>query len=429
MARAAVLTIGDELISGRVIDTNGALIAQTLRGIGLETVYHISCGDSVDEIRRCLQFCLDRVEVVITSGGLGPTEDDVTHEGVAATAGVEARLRAELLEQIRRRFEALGVEMPASNERSARLPEGAEVIANENGTAPGSVTDMNGRLVVTLPGVPRELKPMLTSGVIPLLRQRLDLQGVSRIRVLKTFGFTESRLGEIIAPLEKPDPRLLVGYRPTFPEIHLSLTANAPDAAAADGWIGAFERQVRERISDQIWGADGDEYAAVIGGLLRDRGLRLAAVESCTGGLVSKMITDVAGSSDYFERGFATYTNEAKQQMVGVSADIFDRGGPGAVSERCALEMARGAVEAAGVDVAVSTTGVAGPGGGSEDKPVGTVWIGLATPDGDSARVYRFPGDRRWVRTLSAYVALERLRRWLLGIEDVDTFRGRSTRP
>jgi nicotinamide-nucleotide amidase len=257
---------------------------------------------------------------------------------------------------------------------------------------------------------------MLVDTVLPLLEERFGLEGVVLMRVLKTFGHTESRLGDIVTRIPVPDPRLRVGYRPAFPEIHLSLTALASSEAEARRWIDDVEGRIREAVPAQVWGVDDDRFAGVIGELLRARGLRVATAESCTGGSVAAMLTDIAGSSDYVERGYVTYTNEAKQQMLGVAAELFEPGGPGAVSERCAISMARGARDRAGVDVAVSTTGIAGPAGGSPDKPVGTVWIGLATPDGVTARLYRFPGSRDWVRTLAAYVALERLRRWLLGI-------------
>jgi nicotinamide-nucleotide amidase len=422
MASIAVLTIGDEILAGRITNTNSALISERLRGVGIATVCHLTCLDDLDEIGKSLAFCHERADIVITTGGLGPTEDDLTHEAVARYFGVELELREEELERIAARFAAMGLKMPASNDRSARLPVGGEVVTNNNGTAPGCITRGGRRAVISLPGVPRELAPMLDESVLPFLRGALGLAGVTLTRALKTFGFTESRLGEIISKIQVPSPSFHVGYRPTFPEIHLLLTATAPDEAAALAWLDDYEQHARAAIPRQLFGVDDQELTAVIGDLLRARRAKVATVESCTGGLVGKLFTDVAGSSDYFDRGFVTYTNEAKQQMVGVSPEIFSPGGPGAVSERCALEMARGACAAAGVDYAISTTGVAGPGGGSFEKPVGTVWIGLATPESVTARRYHFPGTREWVRTLTAYIALERLRRHLLGLEESERF-------
>lgn len=416
MAHAAILTIGDELLDGRVQDTNAAMLSERLRGLGIATVVRLTCRDGVDEIVESLRFCHRAADVVITTGGLGPTDDDVTHRAVAAYSGVELELREEELERIRQRFASHGMTMPESNRRQAELPKGGIVVPNANGTAPGCITARGDKLTISLPGVPAETGPMLAETVLPFLEERFGLEGVVRMRVLKTFGYAESRLGEIVSRIPVPDPRLRVGYRPLFPEIHLSLTALAPDEAVAQRWIDEVEGRIREALPAQIWGVDDEQFTGVIGELLRARGLRLATAESCTGGLVAAMMTDIAGSSDYVDRGFVTYTNEAKQQLLGVSAELFAPGGPGAVSERCAVEMAAGARDRAGVQVAVSTTGIAGPGGGTPDKPVGTVWIGLATPDGATARLYRFPGSRDWVRMLTAYVALERLRRWLLGI-------------
>lgn len=417
MARAAIVTIGDELLSGRVVDTNASKIATALQGVGIEVSLHLTCGDDVQAIVDCLSFVHGVADVAITTGGLGPTDDDLTHRAVSDYVGKPLELREDLLQNIQKRFAAHGMEMPESNRSQAELPRGGQVVANEHGTAPGCMVEKGEKWTITLPGVPRELGPMLESTVLPFLRDQLRLEGVVRARVLKTFGFTESKLGEIISKIPKSSKGLRVGYRPSFPEIHLILTALGPDDETAKQWIQTFEERVRESIPNQLWGVDDDMFAAVVGELLRQRGYRMASAESCTGGLISKMATDIAGSSDYFERGFATYTNMAKQQMLGVSPDIFEPGGPGAVSEQCAVSMARGARERAGVDVAVSTTGVAGPGGGTPEKPVGTVWIGLATPEGATARLFQFPGSRDWVRTLTAYVALEQLRRYLLGID------------
>jgi nicotinamide-nucleotide amidase len=428
MKRAAVMTIGDEILSGRVLDTNGAAIASRLRSLGFEVTYHLTCADSVEEIVRSLRFCAERADAVVTTGGLGPTEDDVTHEAVASFAGVGLELHGAILDQIRVRFESRGLHMPASNERSAKLPAGGEVIANDHGTAPGCALAVGDLLVVSLPGVPRELLPMLEEGVVPLLRARFELGGVTRIRVLKTFGLTESRLGMIVERLPRPTGTLHVGYRPTFPEIHLALTAAGRDDDDVARVLDEFEATLRTALPTQIWGGEGDSFASVIGAALAARQWRLATAESCTGGLVAKLVTDAAGSSGWFERGYTTYSNESKVALLGVPADVLAPDGPGAVSERCAAAMADGARRAAGVDVAISTTGVAGPSGGSLAKPVGTVWVGLATPTETTARAYRFPGERGWVRTLAAYAALERLRRLLLGLAEHEPFAAREDR-
>lgn len=426
MVRAAILTIGDELTSGRVVNSNAAWIAETLRGAGIEAPLHVTCPDDVPTIVRYLGVCAEAAELVVTTGGLGPTDDDLTHEAVAAWAGLDRELDEGELEAIRQKFAFLGLAMPETNARQALLPKGCRVLPNPNGTAPGCIVESGGRLIVTLPGVPREMKAMLTDVVLPELAARLGLAGAMRIRVLKTFGYTESRLGAIVSEIPVPDPGLRVGYRPSFPEIHLSLTALAPDEATAAPWISTLEAELRRRLGARVFGVDDETFPGVVGGLLRERGLRLATAESCTGGLVSKLVTDVAGSSDYFERGFVTYTNRAKVELLGVPPETFADGGPGAVSEACVLAMARGARERSGADVAVSVSGIAGPGGGTPDKPVGTVWLGLATPEVESARLFTVPGTREWVRTLSAYLALDRLRRHLLGLPDDERWLDRA---
>lgn len=417
-AAVAILTIGDELTSGRVTNTNAAWIASRLREAGLETVLHVTCRDVLEEIVACLGFCHGQAEMVITTGGLGPTTDDITHEAVAAYAGVEQVLDEHEVQVLRGRFESMGMPMPDSNLRQAMIPVGARVLPNEQGTAPGIALQAGGGWIVTLPGVPREMKPMMTQEVIPLLRERYGIRGVMKIRVLKTFGYTESRLANLLADVELPDPGLRIGYRPRFPEIHISITASAPDEATADAWIADCEKVLAGKLGKRLWGTDDDDLASVVLDLMRTGGHTLATAESCTGGLVSKLVTDIAGSSDVFERGLVTYTNEAKMQLLGVPPAVFGQDGPGAVSEQCVLAMARGAIEHSTASHALAISGIAGPGGGTGDRPVGTVWIALATPEGDTARRYRIPGPRRWVRTLSAHIALERLRRHLLALED-----------
>jgi nicotinamide-nucleotide amidase len=355
---------------------------------------------------------------VITTGGLGPTQDDITHEAVASYAGVERILDEHEVQVLRDRFASMCMTMPDSNLRQAEIPAGARVLPNDLGTAPGIALETGAGWIVTLPGIPREMKHMLVKQAIPLLRDRWGMRGAMKVRVLKTFGYTESRLASVLRDVPLPDPGLRIGYRPRFPEIHVSLTASAPDERAADDWLAGCEAALAERLGAHLWGADDDELAGVVLELMRAGGHTLATAESCTGGLVSKLLTDIPGSSDVFDRGFVTYTNEAKMELLDVPPALLEPGGPGAVSEECVLYMARGALERSGASHALSISGIAGPGGGTEDKPVGTVWIALATPEGSTARRYEIPGTRGWVRTLSAHIALDRLRRHLLRLPD-----------
>ncbi|RMF55807.1 MAG: CinA family nicotinamide mononucleotide deamidase-related protein, partial [Bacteroidetes bacterium] len=358
-----------------------------------------------------------RAEVVVVTGGLGPTHDDVTREAVAAFAGVPLRFDEALFEQIRARFARRGYTIPESNRTQAMVPEGFDVLPNPIGTAPGLwwATELEGRrrILVVLPGVPFEMRTLVEREVLPRL-QAYDGRRVVRHRTLLTTGIGESHLQEKIGDVRQLlGPDLGLAYLPGTSGVRLRLTARAADAATAEQRLARLEAALRERIDRYLFGEDGDTLEGVVGAMLRERGLTIATAESCTGGLVSHRLTNVPGSSAYVMGAVVAYANEVKVALLGVDAAVLER--EGAVSEAVARLMAAGARHHLGADVAVATTGIMGPTGGTPDKPVGTVWVGFADAGGTDARCFRFAHDREVNKALSSTAALNMVRLHLLG--------------
>ncbi len=409
-----LLSIGDELLLGDIVDTNAAWLSRRLGEIGVRIVRRATVGDDEDAIAEAVRQALDRTGAVVCTGGLGPTEDDLTRQAVARVFGRPLRVDEDSLARIRARFAQLGREMPERNRVQAELPEGATVLPNDWGTAPGfAVEDDAGRFVVVLPGVPREMERIVDAHVIPFLRRRWP-EGARPLvhRVIRTTGIAESVLADRIADVADAIRPITVAYLPRVTGVDLRLTSwGALAASDAARRLDEAEAALRERLGGYVYGTDGDDLAAVVGAALRSRGLTLALAESCTGGLIAKRITDIAGSSEYFLGGFVTYSNDSKQQLLGVQATTL--AAHGAVSEQTAREMAAGARRVIGADVALGVTGIAGPGGGSAEKPVGTVWIGIAGANAVEARLFRFLGERDEIRERAAQAALALLWRHL----------------
>ena len=409
-----LLSIGDELLLGDIVDTNAPWLSRRLGAVGIRIARRETVGDDEDAIVQAVRAALDRTGAVICTGGLGPTEDDLTRPAVARVFGRELRVDEEILARIRARFTEQGREMPERNRVQAERPDGAIVFPNDWGTAPGfALEDDAGRFVVVLPGVPREMERIVEAHVLPFLRRRWPAGARPLLhRVVRTTGIAESVLADRIADVAEAVRPITVAYLPRLTGVDLRLTSwGAMDAADAVRRLAEAEAALRERGGGYIYGTDGDDLAAVVGDALRRRGLTLGLAESCTGGLIAKRITDVAGSSAYFLGGLVTYSNESKQALLGVRESTL--AAHGAVSEETAREMAVGARRALGADVAVSVTGIAGPGGGSAEKPVGTVWIGIAMDDAVEARRFRFLGERDEVRERAAQAALALLWRHL----------------
>jgi len=414
--RAAFLAIGDEIVGGITTDTNSGFIAGELKSVGVEAVAGFAVADDEDDIARALERAMEDAELVVCTGGLGPTADDLTTAVVARVAGQALRMDEGSLAAIAERFRARGIEMSRNNDKQALFPEGATIIPNPNGTAPGFVVPLHRggaeRWIACFPGVPREMRAMVRDSLVPWVAARQpDTRFASR--TFSTFGLPESKLDELLKGVVSTDEARLA-FRAAFPRMQVRLTVRGAPGDDLEARLDGLEARVRERLGHHVYAVGDEGMEATVGRLLRERGLTLAIAESCTGGRIGDWITDVPGSSEYFLLGTAVYSNQAKERVLGVSAETL--AAHGAVSPQTAEEMARGVRRVAGADVGLSTTGIAGPGGGSAEKPVGTVCVGLAWEGGEWSRRFDL-GDRgrEWIKGFTAVIALDSLRRWLLG--------------
>ena len=411
-----VVTIGDELLLGYTIDTNAAHLARVLAAEGVEISYRTTCGDTAESIATAVREALDRAGAVITTGGLGPTSDDLTKPSIAALFGREMVLDeahlAWMQERWRTRFNR---PMPESNRQQAMLPAGATKLVNNHGSAPGIwLEDERGRWVAMLPGVPREMRGMLADTLLPLVRERLGGGGlVVRSRTLRTTGIGESHIADLIGTIDGGVGDVELAYLPNADGTDLRLTVRRALPGDADARLAAAAERVRGAVGSAVYGEDGADLAEIVLALCRERGLTIGVAESCTGGLLGGRLTAVPGSSDVVRGGIIAYDDGIKRSLLGVpEATLLEHG---AVSEPVVRAMATGARATTGTSVALAITGIAGPGGGSEAKPVGTVWIALDLGGEVEARRFAMVGDRAEVRHRSAQAAMEMLRRRLLG--------------
>jgi nicotinamide-nucleotide amidase len=407
-----IVTIGTELLLGFVVDTNAADIGRTLAAAGIEIGRHVTVPDRADAIRDAVRDALEHSGLVLTTGGIGPTRDDMTKDVVAELLGRRLVSDPQVLAQLEDRFRRLGRAMPAVNRTQALVPEGATVLPNPRGTAPGLwVEDARGRVVVMLPGVPHEMRGLLHEQVVPRLAQRADGRGrVVRSRMLRTTGVAESAIAERVQGIEEAIAPLTLAYLPGPAGVDLRVTAWSLEAADADRRLEAAIRGLEPLLGQDCYGEDTD-LAAVVLERLRGRGMKGAVAESCTGGLLGGRLTAVPGSSDTFVGGIVAYDNAVKIDLLGVPAALL--AAHGAVSEPVVIAMADRAARVFGTAAAMAVTGIAGPAGGTPDKPVGTVW--LAAQVGEAVRAVRrvMPGDRQEIRERAAQAALDLLRRLL----------------
>lgn len=409
---AEVISIGTELLQGALVDTNGLFLAEGLNGIGIEVSYRTTVGDDRQRIHQVLRQALDRTAVVVVSGGLGPTEDDSTRDALGDVTGRPLILHEETLKRIEERFARRGVPMPELAKRQARVPEGFVVLPNRHGTAPGLLWREGGRLLIALPGPPREMRPLFTEHVLRVLLEEVGGGWLLRTRTIKVCGLFESQVEERIQDLLRTDhPRVGLLARPG--ELHVRLTASGTEEEVQSR-LETWERKLRDRLGDAIFGVDEERLEEVVGRLLRLQGKTVAVAESCTGGLITHRITNIPGSSDYFERGIVSYSNRAKEEILEVPSSLIER--HGAVSPEVASAMAAGVRRLARADVGVGVTGIAGPGGGTDAKPVGLTYIALTDANGEEWREYRFPYNREDNKLWASQMALEMLRRYLLKI-------------
>jgi len=413
--RAAILAVGSELLTPSRIDTNSLFITEQLNLLGIEVAYKSVIGDDREELAAAVRVALDRVGLVVCCGGLGPTDDDVTREVVAQVLRRPLTEDERITTRIRARFTSRRVEMPEINRRQAMVPAGARVLDNANGTAPGLWLDEADRAVLLLPGPPRELKAMLRAAAGDVLTSRSP--GLSLVtRVIRITGRTESHTEEALQPLyaewAKAEIPVAATILASLGQIELHLSTRAASRDRAEATVETASKQVAEVLGPDAYSRDGRTLEQVVGDALVAHRLRIALAESCTGGLITSRLTDVAGSSRYVERAVVAYSNEAKVSLLGVPATLLDE--HGAVSESVALAMAAGVRASASVEVGVGATGIAGPGGGTAEKPVGTVAVAVVMPGATRSRMLRFVGDREQVKFQASQAALDMVRRMLL---------------
>ena len=418
---AAILSTGDELTTGRTLDTNANFIADKLVAAGFDVVAIMVVGDYPERMTWAWREALRFADVVISTGGLGPTADDLTTETVAKLTGRALVMDHAVAGRIRQMFAAMNRIMPENNLKQAQFPEGAVVIANALGTAPGFRLDLHTehgqRHLIVLPGVPREMKPMIEEQVIPWLEQHRGSNEVYLSHVFQTFGISESALDELVAGAVAPEEGR-IAFRAAFPQISVRLTVHgAPEVVPQR--LEQLAARLRERIGTYAYGEGDTTMEAVVGQMLATRGMKLGVGESCTGGLIGHRLTNVPGSSRYLKGGVIAYSDKVKQQQLGVNAATLRA--HGAVSEETAREMAAGVRGALKCDLGLAVTGIAGPDGGSAEKPVGTVCFALAVPETVYSRRYQLWGNREWVKLLASQVALYWVRRYLLRLDPAES--------
>jgi nicotinamide-nucleotide amidase len=411
---AEIVAVGSELLTPFRSDTNSLFITAKLNEIGIPVTAKLIVGDRREDLAAFVRSGLERADLLVLTGGLGPTDDDLTREAVADATGLAIEEHEAIAEKIRARFAARGMEMPAVNRKQAQVIQGAVVLPNANGTAPGQWIEIGRAGLLLLPGPPREMRPLLERAVADYLA---PLAGTARIhrRVLRIAGRTESHVEQLAQPIYSRwsswTPPVATSILAAPGQIELHFSARASSDTEGQETLERATVEMLAVLGDDVYSTDGRTLEQVVGDLLRARGWKVATAESCTGGLVASRLTDVAGSSEYVDRGFVCYSNRAKTEQLGVPEPLL--AAHGAVSGPVGLAMAELARERAGVDVAVGITGIAGPGGGSAEKPVGTVVVAVAAPGGHRIETFRFPGGREQVKFQSSQAALNMLRRTL----------------
>jgi nicotinamide-nucleotide amidase len=407
MKKAAIISIGNELMTGQIVDSNAAWLSSRMIGLGVPTVHICQIGDDIDVIAGAISDAAAKAEIIIITGGLGPTDDDLTRQGIARFMETELELRQDLLEHIENFFSRRNIAMPKMNRIQACIPKGAGEIPNHTGTAPGIFAQYRGKVIAAMPGVPAEMKLMFDEFVAHRIEGFAAGQAIF-VRKLKCFGAGESQLAEMLGDMMNRSRNPQVNCTVHFGVITLHIIAAATAKKIAQEMAQKDEAQIRSLLGDLVFGAEEDTLSQVLGEELAKRGRTVAVAESCTGGLIAKLITDIPGSSRYFTYGWVTYANEAKIDQLGVDPGPIKE--HGAVSEEVAGAMAIGAQRKAGSDYAISVTGIAGPDGGTETKPVGLVYIGIASKADCQVHKFIFPHARELMRFRAAQTALNLLR-------------------
>jgi nicotinamide-nucleotide amidase len=411
MLTAEIIAIGSELLTPEKTDTNSLWLTGRLNEIGVEVKLKTIVGDDAARLEEAIADAVKRSDVIITTGGLGPTEDDITRRCSANAIGRELVYHEELEAHLRERFRLWGREMPEINKRQAYVIDGAEILPNPNGSAVGMLAKIDEKFLAVLPGPPRENQPMFDNYVFAKLKESAGNVIVKR-RVLRVTGYGESAVDELIAPIYTSYQNLDTSILFTKSEIEVHLAARADSDGKASVVVEEVTKKILDVLGDAVSSTDNETMEQVLGKILTKRGLTISTAESCTGGLISRRLTEVPGSSKYFLEGVVSYSNEAKIRLLNIPSKTIEM--HGAVSAETAEAMAKGMREVSGSDVALSVTGIAGPDGGTPEKPVGTVFIGYSDTHGEMSRKFLFPGDRYLIRWRSSQAALDYVRRRLL---------------
>jgi len=412
--RAELITIGDEILIGQIINTNAAYIGEKLYGIGIPVVKTTAVGDDEEQILKAFNDAYQSFDVVLVTGGLGPTHDDITKKAVCKFFNTDLVVNEEALENVKKRLAQRNLPMTKPNEEQASVPRTAVVIQNQRGTAPGMLFDRDRKYFFVMPGVPFEMQGMMENFILPYLKKKVT-GSVIYHQTLKTSGIPESFLYQLLGNIDEITQGAKLAFLPRPQGVMMRITVQDRDAECAERKIAQVEQRIRAKAGKYIYGVGDEELEEVIGRLLMERKLTIAIAESCTGGHIANLITNISGSSNYFERGVVTYSNQSKIEILGVSAALIEQ--HGAVSREVAEAMAEGVRRIAKTDIGISTTGIAGPTGGTSTKPVGLVWIGYSDKDGTFAKDHYFGDDRLRFKIRASQAAMELVRRKLLGIE------------
>ena len=405
---AEIIAVGSELLTPYRSDTNSLYLTTKLNSLGIEVRFKTIVGDDAERLAAVFRTALERSKLIILMGGLGPTEDDINRQAVATVLGLALHEVPEVIERIAARYARTGRTMPANNARQALVPEGADWLPNKKGTAPGIWMEHDGKIIIMLPGPPGELEAMFDEQCMPRLRNRASGSEI-RTRVIKVVGLPESEVDERIAPIYKPYSNPSTTILSTGGAIEVHLSAHAETQQEADALLDELTEKIEPVLGDHIFSTSGETLEEIVGMYLVMKQKTLATAESCTGGLLSERITRVPGSSEYYLGGAICYSNELKTRFAGVSPKLLET--YGAVSKPVAQALAEGIRRKAQASIGIGITGIAGPGGGTDEKPVGMVFIAVADERGTEVREFRFPGDRERIRMLSSQFALEMLRR------------------
>lgn len=409
----AILTTGDEVMAGNIADTNAAWLSDKCWLMGHIVILHLAVGDDKNAISDALKYASKKADVIIVSGGLGPTVDDITIESASKFFNLKMVLNEKVWNGIKTFFKKINRECSPNNKRQAMLPQGAIPLENSVGTAPGLRLSHHNVEYFFVPGVPKEMKHIFKDSISPWLKENSETSGYHQ-KFLKCFGLPEATFDEMIKGVEFKGVNL--SFRVSFPEVNIKLVSRMKDQGLAEEAVERAADKIKEILGIYIYAENDVSLEETVGNILKSKGIKLALAESCTGGLIANRITNISGASEYFERGNITYSNASKTELLGVSEDIIKK--YGAVSHEVATAMAGGALAKSNAQVSLAVTGVAGPNGGSKEKPVGTVYIAIDGPNGTICKKHLYPRDRLGFKDIVATLALDMLRRYLLG-EDI----------